>query len=199
MKIDFLEFVPNMWEPKTVEQAHWYCEFIRLLAPKIASLGLRPVVLTSGVGGLPVEPKILDAMVPALRVAKECGGAWACHGYTIKYTMDTEVESWYSLRYRRAYAYLQKNHPEVADLPMILTEGGVDKLGDPDKDGWQARGTAGQYKRWLIWYDNELMKDDYVLGVTLFKIGAPSIWKSFDLEPIAPGLLNYLKTKHRDR
>jgi hypothetical protein len=32
------------------------------------------------------------------------------------------------------------------------------------------------------------MKDDQVLGVTLFEIGAPTIWKSFELEPVVPWL-----------
>lgn len=194
-KVDFLSFMPNMWEPKTVEQAQWYCRYIEFAAPRVAAMGFRPVVLQSGVGGLPIEPDILEAMVPALRTAKRYGGAWACHGYTLDYTMDVEHESYYSLRYRRAYNYLRKAHPEVADLPMILMEGGVDKAGDPDRDGWQARGSMESYVEWLKWFDAELLKDPQVLGVALFKIGNLDSWKSFDLEPIAPWLGDYLSRR----
>ena len=122
-KVDYLSFMPNMWEPKTVEQAEWYCRYIAHAAPRIAGMGFRPVILQSGVGGLPIEPKILDAMVPALQIAKKHGGAWACHGYTIDYATDPQRESYYSLRYRRAYDHLRKAHPDVADLPMILVTG----------------------------------------------------------------------------
>jgi hypothetical protein len=195
-QIDFLEAWPNMWEPADVDMARWYCKFTEVLARRIAEAGYRPVILTSGMGGLPIKPEILDAMVPALRVAKKYRGAWACHGYTMDYTMDPEKESFYSLRYRRAYAYLRKAHPDVADLPILLTEGGVDYRGDPDKDGWQARGSVEKYEQWLKWYDGELMKDPQVLGVTLFKTGYGSTWKSFDLEPVTAWLARYLDERN---
>jgi hypothetical protein len=194
-RVDFVSFMPNMWEPASVEEAVWYCRYVALAAPEIAEMGFRPIILQSGVGGLPIKPEILDAMLPAFRTAKRCGGAWACHGYTLDYTMDAGRESFTSLRYRRAYSYLRKAHPDVADLPMILMEGGVDKAGDPNKDGWQARGSQEKFTEWLGWFDSELMKDSQVLGVCLFKIGGADGWKSFDLDPVAPWLAGYLKGK----
>lgn len=196
-KVDYLSFMPNMWQPKTVEQAEWYCRYIARAAPRIAEMGFRPVILQCGVGNLPTDPKILDAMVPALRIARKLGGAWAYHGYTIQYTTDPDHERSYSLRHRQAYDYLRKAHPDVADLTMILMEGGVDKAGDPDKDGWQARGSKEKFVEWLEWFDAELLKDPEVLGVCLFKIGNKDSWKSFDLDPVAPWLDNYLKEKHQ--
>lgn len=198
-KVDYLSFMPNMWEPQTPEQAEWYCRYIAFAAPRVAAMGFRPVILQSGVGRLPIKPEMLDAMVPALRIAKEHGGAWACHGYTIHYTTDPEHESYYSLRYRRAYDYLKKAHPDVADLPMILMEGGVDKAGDKDKDGWQARGTTERYIEWLSWLDSQLMQDPHVLGVCLFKIGNVREWKSFDLDPVGPWLEKYLADRPSSR
>lgn len=194
-KVDFVSFMPNMWEPDSVELAKWYCRYIALAVPKIAEMGFRPIILQSGVGGLPIKPEILDAMLPAFRTAKRYGGAWACHGYTLDYTMDVKQEAFTSLRYRLAYNYLKKAHPDVADLTMILMEGGVDKAGDPNKDGWQARGSQEKFTEWLKWFDSELMKDPQVLGVCLFKIGGTDGWKSFDLDPIAPWLGDYLKGK----
>lgn len=192
--MDFLEIMPCMWEPKDATEARWFSAVISQVAPKVATrLGVRPVVLNSGVGGLPITPELLEPMVPGLRAALHAGGAWGCHGYTIKYSTDENLESWYSLRYRQAYAYFRQYHPDLMRLPMILLEGGVDLQGDPDKDGWLARGTLQQYTEWLAWYDEELKRDPYVLGVTLFKIGAPSIWKSFELEPVIPWLREHYR------
>jgi hypothetical protein len=196
-RVDFLELTPCMWEPKSPEQGAWYSEYLVELLPRIAGLGPRPIVLNSGVGGLPVEGKVLEPMVPGLRLAHHLGGAWGCHGYTIQYTMDENNESWYSLRYRRAYDWFSEHHPELMDLSMILLEGGVDDKGDPDKDGWLFRGSLDDYTDWLTWYDGELKKDDYVLGVTLFKIGAPTTWKSFELEPVVPWLLDHYRAARK--
>lgn len=196
--VDYLSFMPNMWEPKTVEQAEWYCRYVAIAAPKVAAMGFRPIILQSGVGGLPDKPEILDAMLPAFRIAKFYGGAWACHGYTLEYSKDLAVEQFYSLRYRRAYDYLRKAHPDVADLTMILMEAGVDKAGNPEKDGWQARGSKEKYIDWLKWFDAELCKDPQVLGAALFSIGggSGSGWKSFDVEPITDWLATYLAEKN---
>jgi hypothetical protein len=136
-------------------------------------------------------------MVPGLRLAKHLGGAWGCHGYTLDYTKDPNHEYYYALRYRAAYNYFKEHHPELMDFPMVLLEGGVDLKGDPDKDGWLARGSLEKYVDWLDWYNEQLMQDDYVLGVTLFKIGAPSIWKSFELEPVVPWLFEHYKATEK--
>ena len=77
-------------------------------------------------------------------------------------------------------------------MPLILTEGGVDFSGDPNTSGWQARGTPSDYKRWLNWFDQQMAQDSYLLGCTLFQNGDPAGWSSFDLEPIAGWMKNYL-------
>ena len=77
-------------------------------------------------------------------------------------------------------------------VPVILTEAGVDRAGNPAMDGWQARGTAGQYQDWLRWFDAEITHDASVLGACLFQIG-DSLWSSFDIEPIAPWLAAQLQ------
>lgn len=196
-RVNFQELTPCMWEPKDATEALWYSNYLCDLLPRFRELGPRPIVLNSGVGGLPVDkPNVLEGMAPGLRLAHHLGGAWGCHGYTLEYTMDVNAEAFLSLRYRKAYDYFKEHHPELADFPMILLEGGVDKAGDENKDGWLARGTLEKYQQWLDWYDKELMKDDYVLGVTLFKIGAPTIWKSFELEPVVPWLFEHYKAAY---
>jgi len=191
--VDFIECTQCMWEPKDADSALWYSEFLCNLLPRIAYLGPRPIVLNTGVGGLPIDAATLSGMAPGLRLAKHLGGAWGCQGYTLKYSKDTNTESYYSLRYRRAYDYFNKYEPELSNFPMIILEGGVDDVGNEDTSGWKARGSLDKYTDWLAWYDSELMKDDQILGVTLFKIGAPTIWKSFELEPVVPWLDKHYK------
>jgi hypothetical protein len=77
-------------------------------------------------------------------------------------------------------------------MPLILTEGGVDQNGTSSTSGWQARGSAADYERWLNWFDRQIGQDSYVLGCTLFEIGNPGGWSSFDLEPLGLWVRNYL-------
>ncbi len=202
--IDFLEG-PNegentpTWE--TVEDARWFGRFWERLAQRIADAGFRPLLGSIAVGNPPgdiagIRARI-EAFVPALRAAKRLNGGWSYHSYTIQYTTDPGVEYWYSLRYRIFYEFLRERHPDLAGLPMILTEGGVDESGNPNTSGWRARGDARKYQTWLVWYDTELKKDRYILGVTLFQIGNPEGWWSFDIEPIADWLADHIANRPR--
>ncbi len=180
----------------SVDEARWYCSFWSELAKIMAENGFKPCVGSLPVGSPPGPPSEIEAklkaFIPALRTAKKFGGAWSYHAYTLKYTKDPEIEIWYSLRYRQFYSIFKQYAPDLLDLPIILTEGGVDNDGNhPQKPGWK-RDSAEKYKDWLQWFDAEMKRDPYVLGVTLFEIGHPEHWDSFDLEPIADWLADYL-------
>ncbi|MBC7328022.1 hypothetical protein H5T87_07900 [bacterium] len=198
--IDFLEG-PNEGETtptwENIESARWFGKFWEKLAELIHKAGFRPCGGSIAVGNPPgTIPEIwdkLEAFIPALKALKKYKGAWSYHAYSLEYSTDPNVEKWYSLRYRIFYNFLKKKHPDLANLPMILTEGGIDKAGNPESDGWMARGNEKKYQEWLKWFDEELKKDKYILGVTLFQIGNPEGWHSFDLEPIAQWLANYLQ------
>lgn len=198
--IDYLEG-PNEGDStpawQSVESAKWLNDFWVALVPLIANAGPRPCIGSIPVGnpggtGTEVQQKIAT-FVPALRAAKAAGGAWSYHAYTLNYSTDEGLERSYSLRYRQFYEQFAQQFSDLSDLPLILTEGGVDQSGTPGSSGWQARGTADDYKRWLNWFDAQLQRDSYVLGCTLFEIGNPTGWSSFDLEPIASWLGTYLK------
>jgi hypothetical protein len=77
-------------------------------------------------------------------------------------------------------------------MPLLLTEGGVDDSGNPNTSGWRARGSAADYQRWLNWFDARMQEDPYVVGCTLFQNGDPGGWWSFELEPIAFWMRDYL-------
>lgn len=189
---------PNDTPEHALQASQWFNQFWTNLTPRIVAAGWKPCIGSIAVGnpgGSPAEMQsYLDAFVPALRQAKAAGGAWSYHAYTIAYTTDVGTELWYSLRYRQFYNYFAGAYPDLIDVPLILTEGGVDQSGNPSTSGWQARGTAPDYQRWLNWFDQQLQQDPYVVGCTLFEIGNPEPWgwPSFDLEPIAGWLENYL-------
>ncbi len=204
--LDYLEG-PNEGQTPTLgypgsaplQASQWFNQFWTNLTPLIAGAGYKPCIGSIAVGnpgGTPAEMQsYLAAFVPALRQAKALGGAWSYHAYTIDYTTEPAVEIYYSLRYRQFYSYFAGSYPDLATMPLILTEGGVDQSGDPNLSGWQARGTAADYERWLNWFDQQMQQDPTVLGCTLFEIGNPESWgwPSFDLEPLAGWLGNYLK------
>src|SRR5262249_36252316 len=171
--IDYLEG-PNEGDTPTLgypnSQADpWFNQFWTNLTPLIVSAGYKPCIGSIAVGN-PASLSDLDPFVPALRQAKAAGGAWSYHAYTIQYSTDVGVEIWYSLRYRQFYSYFaQQGYSDLATMPLILTEGGVDQSGTPATSGWQYRGTAAQFERWLNWFDNQMGQDSYLLGCTLFE------------------------------
>src|SRR5438876_71064 len=197
--IDYLEG-PNEGDStptwQSLQTAQWFTTFWTHLSPLIAAAGFKPCIGSIAVGnpgGTPSQiQNYISAFVPALRQAKSLGGAWSYHAYTINYTTDTSVEYYYSLRYRQFYNQFASQYPDLADMPLILTEGGVDQTGTPSTSGWHARGTVADYERWLNWFDHQLASDSYALGCTLFEIGNPGGWPSFDLEPIGVWLGTYL-------
>lgn len=181
----------------TLQEAKWFNDFWVALAPRIAGAGFKPCAFCIPVGNPPGSAeeilRKIDAIVPALRICRRVGGAWSYHAYTPKYTTDLEYQLSYSLRYRRFYRRFAERHPDLRDLPLLITEAGFDTGGDPHKSGWQANGTAQQFQQWLTWWDRQIGEDHYVLGSTLFQIGSPQTWPSFDVEPIADWLAGYLK------
>ncbi|MEO5803260.1 MAG: CARDB domain-containing protein, partial [Verrucomicrobiota bacterium] len=201
--IDYLEG-PNEGDTPTlgypfdnaIYASQWFNQFWTNLTPKIAAAGYKPCIGSIAVGNPGGDPAnwqpLLANFVPALRQAKAAGGAWSYHAYTINYTTDFGQEYYFSLRYRQFYEFFAAQFPDLVNMPLILTEGGVDFSGDPNTSGWQARGTQSDYKRWLNWFDQQMAQDSYLLGCTLFQNGDPAGWSSFDLEPIASWMKNYL-------
>lgn len=196
--IDYIEATNECGECPTwedEESIRWFTRFSVKWAEICAKNGYRPCIACIPVGNPGGSPEEIRAKIrqyaPALRAAKKAGGVWSYHAYTIEYTTDPAIERWYSLRYRMFYEAFTGEYADLKDMPMILTEGGVDRAGNRETDGWQARGTAEQYQKWLRWFDSEIKKDRYVIGITLFQQGDTTWWKSFDLEPMADWFVEY--------
>ncbi len=194
--IDYVEG-PNEPSYSSVSECQWHSDFWLELAPLIANAGFKPCAYSIAVGnpgGNQTEMLArIEALTPALYLCKSLGGGWSYHSYTIPYTTDINQEIYYSLRYRQYYDYFATNHPTLVDLPLLLTEGGVDIGGGPSTDGWQARGTAQDFENWLAWFDDRMREDPYVIGCTLFQSGSGG-WPSFDIDPVAPWIVNRINT-----
>jgi hypothetical protein len=171
--------------------ADWYNTFWVHLAPLIANAGFRPLAFSISVGNPPgnsaeIQDR-LNRIAPALRLCQQLGGGWSYHSYSLPYSTNLADEIWYSVRYRQYYSYFAAAHPDLVNLPLVLTEGGIDGAGP-----WSTRGDTNKYQNWLAWFDGEIRKDSYCLGVTLFQIGETGGWNGFNVEPIAPWLASYL-------
>jgi hypothetical protein len=190
-------------------------ERVRLLADR----GLQAVVGSFGTGHPPLE------WWPAFRPALEEGHAQnaylGLHEYSaptiwyntnrapLDFGAEPSDEGWLTLRYRKAYSqYLQ---PWGLDLPLLITECGVDGLvaerpGPPGK-GWKDFGgywaelgmgpdSAGNYVEQLAWYDSQLQMDDYVRGASVFAMTAFGEWNSYELKGEAAGILQQYLSVH---
>jgi len=200
--VDYFAVANNLSEPHSVPQAEWWSEYAKALCALCQKSGIRPLILSSGVGCLPCvdesQLRVLEAMLPGLRAALACQGGWSCGAFSVDYTMDPQVESKYSLRYRRAYDFFRRKAPDLMALPMILSEVGIDRSGDPNLDGYAARGSAEKFSQWIVWFDSEIKKDSCIRGGALFAIGTGGGWKSFDLDVMVPWLSAYWNRRARE-
>jgi hypothetical protein len=185
----------------------------------LADQGLRSVVGNFGTGQPPLE--WWPAFRPALEAAQAHGGYLGLHEYSaptiwyqtnrspLDFGADPADGGWLTLRYRKVYRqYLQ---PWGLDLPLLLTECGVDGMvadrpGPPGK-GWKdfagywaelgmGWDTAGNYIEQLAWYDRELQLDDYVRGGAVFAMTAFQEWESYQLQGEAATILQQYLSVH---
>ena len=181
--------------------------------------GLRSVVGNFGTGQPPLE--LWEPFLPAVQAVKEYDGWLGLHEYsapTIYYLTTREDKGrypgvspgdtgWLTLRYRQVYD--QVLIPRGLGVPLIMTELGVDGLvdnrpGPPDAMGWQdftrywaengyGMWGPGAYVEQLVWYDEAMRQNDYVVGGCIFVLAGSQGWDSYDiLGPAASVLDQYL-------
>jgi hypothetical protein len=195
--------------------AEWEMERMRLMAEE----GLRCVMGNFATGRPHLD--LWPAFFPALEAAREYQAILGLHEYSCPWmwwmtgthqvdpTEDQGDEGWTTLRYRKAYRqHLIPNG--LGKVPLVITECGIDPLVSPQppespQGTWKQLGSfwaeqdgeddkADFYFRQLVWYDNELQKDDYVIGATVFtwgSFGRP--WSDFDVAGtgVAKKLITY--------
>jgi len=202
----------------TPEEMAWYAQFEIERMKCMANVGLRCVIGNFATGT--PDLALWEQFLPAIEAGLEYEALLGVHEYscpwmwwmTGKHQVDPSEdqgdEGWTTLRYRKVYR--QWLIPRGLVIPLVITECGIDPLVNPKPEGapggtwkdlgdfWEANDLEPDkhdyYFRQLVWYDQELQKDDYVVGATIFtwgNFGAP--WSSFDVAgtPVAEKLVAY--------
>jgi hypothetical protein len=195
-----------VWD--TPEEMAWYAQFEVERMRLMTDLGLRCVIGNFATG----TPKLAlwPAFFPALEAAQQHQGILGLHEYSCPWmwwmtgkhqldpNADEDDEGWTTLRYRKVYRqHLIPNG--FGNVPLVITECGIDPLVNPKPpavgrggtwkqlgDFWHSHDSepdkADYYFQQLVWYDKELQKDDYVIGATIFtwgNFGPP--WEDFEV------------------
>jgi hypothetical protein len=128
---------------------------------------------------------------------------------TMQFATHDGGEGWLTLRYRKAYR--QYLIPAGLEVPLVMTECGIDGLvtdrPGPDGEGWKdfpnywaSQGMGidgpGNYIEQLAWYDSELMKDPYVVGAAIFTMTTTREWQSYEILGDAASILNQYLSVH---
>lgn len=199
--------------------ADFESERVRLLGDR----GLRSVIGNFATGG-PDLP-LWEHFFPAVRTAQQYNGWLGLHEYsapTIYYLstsadkgrypgVSPQDDGWLTLRYRKAYNQFLK--PAQLAIPLVFTECGVDGLvqagrpGPSDMRGWrdfQSYWAENGYGLWgpgayieqLVWFDQAMQQDDYVIGGSIYGLGTSAQWLSYDLAGPAAGVLEQYLSVH---
>jgi hypothetical protein len=181
--------------------ADFEAERVRLLAER----GVKSVIGNFAAGHPPLE--LWEHFKPALQAIQQHGGYLGLHEYSApvmqfaygEYQLQVGVnegdEGWLTMRYRKSY----RHHliPMGFKVPLLITECGIDGTikprPGPEGTGWQDfvkywkdkqhLGDSGPkiYVDQLAWYDDQLQKDDYVLGAAIFVAGASEKWQTYEI------------------
>ncbi|RLT34353.1 MAG: twin-arginine translocation signal domain-containing protein [Chloroflexi bacterium] len=198
--------------------ADFEAERIRLLAER----GIRSVIGNFGTGQPPLE--MWERFLPALQATKEYDGWLGLHEYSAPtiYHLSTRDGAgrypgvtagdtgWLTLRYRQVYNQILR--PAGLEIPLVMTEMGVDGLvaerpGPLDARGWidfqqywadngYGLWGPGAYVEQLVWYDQAMQQDAYVLGGTIYALAASPGWQSYEIGGVVTQVLKQYLSVH---
>ncbi len=189
----------------------------------LGARGIRSVIGNFGTGQPPME--LWEHFLPAMQAAKEYDGWLGLHEYsapTIYYLSTRQDQGrypgvtpgdtgWLTLRYRHVYNQILR--PAGLDIPLVMTELGVDGLvanrpGPADgrgwlnfQDYWAQNGYGlwgpGAYIEQLVWYDQAMQQDSYVIGGCIYALAPPAGWHTYDIIGTATRVLEQYLSVHK--
>ena len=198
--------------------ADFEAERTRLLAER----GIRSVIGNFGTGQPPLE--MWDRFLPALQAAKQYDGWLGLHEYSAPtiYHLSTRDGAgrypgvtagdtgWLTLRYRQVYNQILR--PAGLEIPLVMTELGVDGLvadrpGPLNAHGWMdfqqywaengyGLWGPGAYVEQLVWYDQAMQQDAYVIGGTIYALAASPGWHTYEIGGVVMQVLKQYLSVH---
>ena len=198
--------------------ADFEAERTRLLAER----GIRSVIGNFGTGQPPLE--LWERFLPALYAAKQYDGWLGLHEYSAPtiYHLSTRDGAgrypgvtagdtgWLTLRYRQVYNQILR--PAGLEIPLVMTEMGVDGLVAERPGPLNARGWTdfqqywaengyglwgpGAYVEQLVWYDQAMQQDGYVIGGTIYALAASQGWHSYEISGAVTQVLKQYLSVH---
>jgi hypothetical protein len=163
-----------------------YDAFQVAFGQRIRQAGLEPVAMNFGTGNF-LGHHFLENFQGTLETHRYLG--FHEYDWPTMWRLHKESEAvnggmWLTLRYRRTMNEVCQVYPDRHTV--IITEcgmtQGVHPQGVGDVGPWHPSHPISEDDYWasLMWYDEELMKDRYVMGACLFVVGAISPWESFE-------------------
>jgi hypothetical protein len=205
-----------------VWQMEWYAQFEAERTRAMAELGYKTAIGNFSAGT--PEAHEFEAFLPAIAVAHDLGGVLALHEYSAPTMRDgvgagipglaaSDSSGALTLRYRFWYDHYLK--PNDLVIPLLITEAGIDggvlRYQDVNLFGWRDFSkelpepleesateplSDAEYLQQLSWYDDELRRDEYVLGFAIFNVGDHGgRWHSFDMTDMLPDLGHMIVSK----
>jgi hypothetical protein len=117
---------------------------------------------------------------------------------------------WLTLRYRQVYNQILI--PRGLAIPLVFTELGVDGLignhpGPPDGKGWHdfqlywaengyGLWGPGAYVEQLVWYDEAMRQNEYVIGGCVYAMAGSAGWESYEILGDAARVLEQYLSVH---
>jgi hypothetical protein len=160
--------------PNETERMQWYAAFLGEFGRQMDLLGKRALLGAWAVGT--PEFNLWQYYLPVLQACRDHRAILSRHSYG-------PLDQWYSFRHRKDEAMFQPLG--FANTPVIISECGADRLGNfpgPWRQVWGNRSDS-YWQEYLLPFTQEIEKDAYVLGATLYTVGTgfSEAWRNFDV------------------
>ena len=179
----FNEAIPESVDPDVMKA---YDAFQVAFGQRVRQAGFEPVAMNFGTGNF-LGHHFLENFEGTLETYRYLG--FHEYDWPAMWRLHKESEAvngcmWLTLRYRRTMNEVRQVYTDRHTV--IITEcgmtQGVHPQGVGDVGQWHSSHPISEDDYWasLMWYNDQLAKDDYVMGACLFVVGAISPWESFE-------------------